>query len=114
MGGSVVGSGWVGGRGGGRDSVEKRASSEPQRDESRCSGIRLVLRGGRYGLSGAAFVRRQRAHTRTHTRRVMGGARQGARKAKELMAFSGISEMKKRSGSVKGGRSPALCSPCST
>lgn len=40
-----------------------------------------------------------RAHTRTHSH---GEARQGARRAKELMAFPGISEMKKRSGSVAG------------
>lgn len=45
------------------------------------------------------------AHTQSH-----GEARQGSQRAKELMAFSGISKREKRSGSGTG-RSPAQFSP---
>lgn len=55
-----------------------------------------MLRGGRHGLSGAAFVRRQRVRTHTHTRAhsVMGGEG-GNTRVKELMGSLGIAEIKK-------------------
>lgn len=71
-----------------------------------------MLRGGRHGLSGAAFVRRHCARARTHTHgHAQSHGRRGNTRVKELMGSLGIAEIRGGGGGERKrdrGKRPSL------